>query len=63
MTTLTAEMNGEVRELTVAEQNMVVGGARNYDFVILGIHFWGDGLTYRCMAWDDANGGRTGFCS
>jgi hypothetical protein len=65
MTALNTGMNEKLRELTVAELDVIGGGARNYDFTILGIHFWGwttDGRQHGCAAWDDGNGGRTGVC-
>jgi hypothetical protein len=60
------DMNGELRELTVDEANMVAGGEkyegrRTYSFTVLGIHFSGD-RTYGCATWDDGNGGREGIC-
>ena len=54
------EMNGELRELTVDEENMVAGGYGEYSYSILNIHFRGNS-TYGCMSWDDGIG-RTAYC-
>jgi len=60
-----AEMNGESRELTMDEVNMVTGGVQPvhgyYSFSIGMFNFRGDS-TIHCVSWRTPNGGMEGVC-
>lgn len=62
------EMNGELRELTVDEENLVVGGSAPlaprhgyYAFSFMGMDFRGDN-TGGSASWATPDGGREGLC-